>query len=1115
MKPIKTFFLMSKTRVLFCVGWLLLALAGAAYSQTTFASITGTVTDATGAVVPLATVTATNIETNIKTTARSNAEGNYTIAQLKEGTYTVRAAAAGFQSFVVDRVGLVARDVRRVDIKLEVGDVATEVKVSGGVTLIETETARISDTKDSLVLNNVPTNSRSLWAILNLAPGLQGQAGSSVTRFAGSRVNENNWSIDGTTFSDGVDNTQTGPLANYIESFQEVKVDLSNNSAEFASIGQVTIVSKSGTNQAHGSLFDYYSTPWFRAKGFFDSARASGIRHFPGGSIGGPVLIPKIYNGRNKTFFFFSYETSRGSALQDRLNPTVAPTPWRSGDFSGFGTPIIDPLSGLPFPNNRIPADRLNSVSQKIQSKFFPQPNFGDPNTFHTQNYRELKIRPWDPSTYWTTRIDHKVSDKDLIMGRYTWVRGYNRVWEGNLPTIGQRWQQRDDRAATTSYSHSFRPNLLNEIRWGFGLNNNPINFDVNLGSTQHGLQLANELGLVGLAPNLPDINGILRLTFSNGMTGLNQYPWRKKGYRTHSEEFQEHLSWFKGRHSLKFGFNMLWAEWDDFGASDNLFGKVAFTNRFTGNPYADFLLGIPTTASRAFPPVEVARNRWSYDFFAADDFKISPKLTLNLGVRYELHLNWRENNGLMSLFDIKSGKLVIPDGAASKVSPIFPKDFVGIAEASSVGFDSHRLIHQQKRNIAPRIGLAYRPWGNNTVFRAGWGLFYNVVPLAYALNLGDVPFLLAEPSYNNPKNNPQVIFPRVFPSSGTGGPSDVSLSAAQNPDYKTPYSMQYNFTIERQQWNTGFRASYIGTAMRKGPWAYNFNTPVPDGRPFISKPRPFPNFADVNYVTNGAGHQYNGLTLEALRHMAGGLYLQSSWTWARDRYDLDYNWDFDNWQFFSENPRDRHREVGPAMEIPTHRWTSNFIYQLPFGKGRKFASGVSRLANLLVGGWEMTGIYTWQTGMFLTPFWTGDDPVGIAFTDSSTPASVTLRPDILKNPNLPGGQQTIDQWFNTGAFAAPQAGRFGTSGKGVIKGPGVNVMSFGLAKEFAFNERVRLRWEMTASNFFNHPNWQNPSTDITDSSVGVITSDGGVTNGSVGDRAGSRAFRMGLRLQF
>jgi len=646
-------------------------------------------------------------------------------------------------------------------------------------------------------------------------------------------------------------------------------------------------------------------------------------------------------------------------------------------------------------------------------------------------------------------------------------------------------------------------------------LNNNPINFDLGLGTTQHGLQLVNDLGLVGLAPNLPDINGILTMSFSNGMTGLSQSPWRKKGYRTHSEEIQEHLSWFKGRHNLKFGVNGLWDEWDDFGTNANLFGNVRFTNRFTGNPYADFLLGIPTTASRAFPPVEVNRNRWSYDFFAADDFKVTPKLTLNLGVRYELHLNWQENHGMMSLFDIKSGELVIPDGSTSRVSSIFPKSFVGIAEASSVGFDPKALIHQQKRNIAPRIGLAYRPWGNNTVFRAGWGLFYNVVPFAYALNFGDVPFLVAEPAYNNPKDNPQVIFPRVFPATGTGGPTDTSISAAQNPNYKTPYSMQYNFTIERQQWNTGFRASYIGTAMRKGAYAYNYNTPVPDTRPFVDKPRPFPNLPEIDYVTNGAGHQYNGLTLEALRRLAGGLYFQSSWTWARDRYDLDYNWDFSTWQFFSENPRDRHREVGPAMEIPTHRWTSNFIYQLPFGKGRKFASGVNRLANLLVGGWEISGIYTLQTGMFLTPFWTGDDPVGIAFTDSETPASVTMRPDILHNPNLSSGQQTIDRWFDTSAFAPPQPGHFGTSGKGVIKGPGVNVMSFGLAKEFMFHERARLRWEMTASNFLNHPNWANPSTDMTDSSFGVITSDGGVTSGSVGDRSGARAFRMGLRLQF
>ncbi|MCX6621885.1 MAG: hypothetical protein NTY38_12595 [Acidobacteria bacterium] len=479
------------------------------------------------------------------------------------------------------------------------------------------------------------------------------------------------------------------------------------------------------------------------------------------------------------------------------------------------------------------------------------------------------------------------------------------------------------------------------------------------------------------------------------------------------------------------------------------------------------------------------------------------------------MHRNWQEASGFMSLFDIKSGKLVVPDSAMSKVSAIFPKNFVGVASASSVGFDPKTLVHLDKNDIAPRIGIAYRPWGNNTVFRSGFGVFHNVVPLAYALNFGDVPFVLNEPSYNNPATNPQVIFPRVFPATSTGGPSDVAISAAQNPDYRTPYSYQYNFTIERQQWNTGFRASYIGTAMRQGAYQYNYNAPAANSQLYINKARPFSSLPDIYYVTNGAGHQYNGLTVEVLRHFANGLYFQRSWTWARDRYDMDYNWDFNSWQFTAENPRDRMREVGPAQEIPTHRLSTNFIYQLPFGKGKHFAGNASRGLNLLVGGWEWSGIYTAQTGQFLTPFWTGDDPVGIAYTDSDTPASVTLRPNILKNPNLSASQRSLDNWWATNAFSAPSPGRFGTSGKGVLKGPGINVWSMGFAKDFHFSERFLLRGDVTASNFFNHPNWVNPSTDIGDTGFGAITSDGGVTSGSVGDRAGSRSFRVGLRLRF
>lgn len=1096
--------------------WLagLFASCGLAWCQTTFASITGTVVDASGAAVPNATITATNLETNIRTTTRSNEVGNYTLAQLKEGTYILRAQAPGFKEFVAQNIALVARDIRRVDVTLEVGSVETAVEVTAGATLIETETARIADTKTAAVLKTLPLNTRGIWAFLALAPNvLQAGGGSSTIRFAGSRTNQSHWSIDGTTMSDGVSETQIGPLANYIESFQEIKIDISNNTAEFGTIGQVTMISKSGTNSVHGSAFDYYSTPWFRARNPFALARPAGIGHVPGGSVGGPVLLPKIYDGRNRSFFFYSFETSRGSAVNQLLNPTVPIPAWRQGDFSGLlpGVVIYDPQSGQPFAGNRIPAARLNPVAVKIQERFYPLPNFGDPNVFASQNYREMKTRPRDPSTYWTTRGDHRFSEKDSVFGRFTFQRLYNRPYEGNLPTIGRRKQRRDNRAATISYTRVFRPTFISETRWGFALNNNPVEGPIN------GPELVRELGLVGLAPDLPSISGILKVSWSGiGLTGITQPDYTRPGYRNHLEQFTEHLSWFRGRHNLKVGFNLTRVEWDSLSAHPNLFGSVTFSNRFTsaartgqGHPYADFLLGIPTSSARAFPPVRVDRNRWQYDFFFTDDFKVTSRLTLNLGVRYELHLPWRVNQRMTSAFDIGTGQIVIEDGAMAKVSPLFPRGYVGIVEAKELGLPGRTLLRVDRNNIAPRIGVAWRPWGPATVFRAGYGIFFDVVPRN--LNQGGIPFVLTEPGYTNPLVAPDVILPRVFPATGTGGPSTVGIPAAVNPDLKFPYSMQYNFTIERQWWDTGFRLSYIGTNTRQGDWSYDYNSPVADTRPYVDKPRPFPRYPGISYFTNGAGHQYHGLTLEAERQMLRGLYFQSSWAWARDIGDMERGES-------PENPFDRRRDRSVASDIPTHRLTSNAIYQLPFGRGRHWLSGVNRWLNLAVGGWEISAIYSLYSGMFLTPFWSGPDPTGTAYTTTRTPANVTRRPDHLRDANLPKNQRSVNRWFDLTAFAPPQLGQWGTAARGVIKGPGVNVWHMGFHKDFIFSERApRLRWEMTATNFFNHPNWSNPaSTNISQVGMaGVISGVGGVNGASTGDQPGPRSFRMGVRLEW
>jgi hypothetical protein len=308
--------------------------AASAPEQTTFATITGHVTDSGGGVIPGAVVEARHVLSNYTYATTTNEVGNYTLGQLRDGDYVLHVRIAGFKEFVAQNIQLAAQDLRRIDVRLEIGPIEAAVEVSAGATLIETETARISDSKDARALKTLPLNTRQLWDYLSLTPGVvQAGGGSSTRRFAGSRANQSDASIDGITVSNGTDGTQISPLVSYVESFQEFRVDMANNTAEYGAIGQVTVVSKSGTNEFHGNVFDYYSAPSFRARNPFSPTGSAGVRHTPGASIGGPVRVPRLYNGRDRTFFFHSFETSRGSAAQQLLNPTVAPAAWRSGDF--------------------------------------------------------------------------------------------------------------------------------------------------------------------------------------------------------------------------------------------------------------------------------------------------------------------------------------------------------------------------------------------------------------------------------------------------------------------------------------------------------------------------------------------------------------------------------------------------------------------------------------------------------------------------------------------------------------------------------------------------------------------------------------------------------------
>ncbi len=1021
-------------RKLLCLLGLLVSVCAAPISlraQTTYATITGTVTDANGAVLPGVRISARNVETNISSQTVSNDEGVYTITQLREGTYTLIAQASGFREFIAKDILLVARDVRRLDINLSLGEMRETVQVSVGAGLIETETPRLGDTRTANELKTLPLNTRGVWAFISLTPMIVQRAGGSTISFAGSRGNQSQWSIDGTTMSDGVGETQIGPLANFIESFKEVKIDLANNSSEFGTLGFVTMISKSGDNEFHGSVFDYYSSPILRTRNPFATQRSGGVNHVLGFSAGGPVYLPKLYKGKDRTFWFISAETITGSQATSNLNSSVPLEAWRRGDFSALGIPLRNPFTNEVYGDGKLPPAVINPVSKKIQERFYPLPNFGDVNVFTSGNFRQTVERPFNTPKYLVGRIDQRLGPNDTIYARYTVNQQVVAEWEGGLPSFGPRRQFRRNKALSVSYGHTFSPRLINEFRFGHTYNNNPLEGPLN------GLEVVRDLGIQGLAPDLPNIGGVFRVNFAGiGLTGLSQINWTRPGFLNKIRQWQDQISYFRGKHSFKMGAEIRKVRWDSAGAGNSLFGNVTFGNTYSGHPYADFLLGVPSSASREFPPLLIERSRWMYEFFFQDDWKITPRLTLNLGIRYEYHPVWQEDNGLQAAFDIDSGKIAVADEGFSKISSLVPPGYVEMVKASSLGLPSWTLVRTDKNNFAPRIGIAYR-LSNNTVLRTGFGIYYDTTPINPSA--GGTPFRIAEPGFTNTTPAPTLVLPQAFPATGTGGPSTIGLPAAINPDLQLPYSQQWNLTIEHQHWNTGFRLSYVGTNTRQMRYDFNINSPVIDDRLYINKPRRFPRYPGISYFDNGGNHNYHGLSLEAERKLAKGLYFQTTYTWARDVGD--------GTDGTSENPFNRGRERAVDQSIPTHRFNNAVIYELPIGIGRKWLGQSPRPLDLVIGGWQISAITYFQTGMFLTPTITIQDPTGTAFTNSANRPMVTIRPDQLKNPNI--SNRTIDSWFDRSAFVAPSIGRFGTSSRGVIVGPGTNVWHVGFHKYF------------------------------------------------------------------
>jgi hypothetical protein len=1120
-----------------------LCFAFCAFSQSTFGTILGTVKDSSGAVVPNAAVKATNLDENTTRETSTNSNGDYSVLNALPARYSITVSANGFETFTVTDLTLAARQTLRVDGNLKIGQMSQVVSVestSQGVIATDSQTIQAALDPQKMPVNVRANSSTSPYSVIQALPGVQPDNGGGFS-IQGGVPSQTQYSLDGISVTDVTGNS---PLSNAFpstESIAEIRVQGVGNTAEYGQVGDITTISKSGSNSFHGGAFWYSQNAALNATGFGVNLKNRLVANDFGFTGGGPVLLPHIYNGRNKTFFYGTYEGFRypqSGTVQDDV-PTQA---MRNGNFGAelaSGASIKDPVNGGTFAGNAIPTARISAVALKILS-LYPLPNSGDTSKFHKANY-VVNTDQSKHSDQYDIRVDQVFSAKQNIFGRWT-SKNINAMSSNDL-LVPSSSNPDNYHLLTLAHNYSVKANLYNEARFGFTRNDsgNSNPFD--------GRAFSQSLGLQGL-PGLPAFfNGLPDISINN-LTGLGAD--RLEGI-THGRTYQavDNVSWLKGRHSLKFGFDYRHIEAITplgFLGGDN-YGAFSFNGGFTGAPFADFLLGIPTNT--AFDNVQMDNDGITnhYNAYVQDSFRVSEKLTLEYGLRWEFHPGYHDASGNIGNFDpsyAKSGAIIYPDGYASLLDPGLAStnpcplgqktggSIVNGAPCEPVLSASQAGLPQSLRTapnrFMPRFGFAYRPFGNKTVFRGGFSLYNTEV-------LGSIYYALtgtlqsATNTYNNSITNgvPAIQWPNV-----KTGASGVSVGAngtyyfgtANQIDYKDPYSEQWNFSIDHDLGNnTGLRVSYIGMATRDLVWAPNINQSTYSTTYFLAQPlssRPFPNWGVVNTRANGANASYNAAQVEFSHRYNAGLGFNSSYTFSKNLAD---NQGYTPAGFAGENAGGRtmdalnlKHEYGPVYASRRNRWITSAIYELPVGKGRQFMSHANRWADVLIGGWQVNSIFLWQSGPFLTPYFKGGDPSGTG----SGIIGRAQAPDLAGNPTL--SNPSANGWFNVAAYACPGGncligtnpattpapiGRFGSAGIGTVVGPGTVNVNAGLSKYFVITERVKMKIEGSFTNILNHTNLGDPVLNITNSSAGQITSSRG------SDFGGARTGQVGARIDF
>ena len=1117
---------MSRLLIASTLLFTLLADASRLHAQSTFGSIVGSVRDVSGGAVARAAMTAREIEENTFRFATTDGEGLYEVPNLKPGRYEITAAKNGFATAKVTGVLLEARHTIRVDLKLEIAPVAQTVLVTESLPLVNTENPIISDTKTFEQITQLPLNLRGATTSPLLAtmivPGVQHDDFWN-TSIGGGLPAQIEYTVDGIS----THSSYTGATSNMYpstEMLSEFKVTSVNNNAEFGQMGDVTVITRGGTNRLRGSALWYHQNAALDAMTYGSPAKQAKVFNTFGASLSGPVYLPNGYHGRDRTFFFVDYEANRQpfSRLEQFSVPTAA---MRAGDLNGVpGAPAVDPLTGVPFPGNVIPPSRINSVARTLLETYYPLPNYNTGGTTFT-NYRRL-FRDFTNTDGYDVRIDHYLSSRQQIYGRWSWKK---IAFPWNYGLLPPSSADRLNRFLVLSHNYSIRPNLFNEFRFGFALDK------AREQSPLLGTDAVATLGIQGLdLSNSQGGGGFPAFYFADGTDFSSIGRRRDNPFQSRSWQYTDNLSWLRGRHTLKFGGDLRRIGYERilvFGFNGE-FGAFIFNQgAFSGNAFADLLLGLPTFDNYGIVGPNVNGRGTHTHLYGQDEWRVNDRLTVSFGLRWSLHPPMTEDAGNITNFDRATGNVIVPDqtlpaapsfrasvNACPGTTTTIPCTHIVTASQAGLGQGLRRTYYG---NWTPRFGLAFRPFSDKkTVIRSGFGIFTQTVQGETADVLAGVHTSDVRTYFNYEGHGipPLYVLPQI-----SGGPlllpevGTQDFSSAINLGYKDPRTYQWSLTIERElPWDTAVRLSYIGSQSVGLTLMTDLNQQPASKVLFSAERRPYLAWNILASYENLGFASYNGLQAEVTHRFGRKLFFQSSYVYSKN---IGNAGSASGGGYYLEtlpeiasslpitDPFNTRLDRGNLSGSRRHRFLLTAIYQLPFGEGRTYASRMNSIANALLGGWDLSTITLVQNGQFLTT------RVGVHLDQSNTNMSgrtFAVRPDRVGDGNLP--DPTPDRWWDITAFPpTPEgAGRFGNSGVGILRGPGTIAIAGGLFKSFSITEKLRVRLEATFTNLPNHPNFATPGLF-----VDRPNSFGKPTSVQHQENTGNRMGQVGVRLDW